>query len=165
MKAKILKEDLLTIERRLDRGETYQSIADSYDVSKERIRQIKKKLHLNSIGVVIRRRDKLDALLRTINEESRDLFFHSGCDRYDLAEECIGILAIKARWFRYANLPFDVTFSDIIWNRKCPHSGIELDYFSERRDRDAPVLDLINRDNAGYVKGNVQTVAKHRKSS
>lgn len=165
MKVKIPKESLPVIARRLNSGETYQSIADSYGVSKERIRQLKKELRLDFTGAVVRRRQKLDLLLRDIHVDSIELFFHSGCNRYDLAEECIGILAMKERWFRYANLPFDVAFSDIIWNRKCPYSGIELDYFSERHDQNAPVLDLINRDNVGYVKGNVHTVAKHRKSS
>lgn len=164
MKSKIPREVLPTIVERLNSGEPYQSIADSVGVSKERIRQIRKELRLHYSGTFIRRREKLDLLLQHLNEESKELFFHSDYDKYDLAEECLTILATKRKFMKACNRPINVSLIDIIWNRKCPLSGIELDYYANRYDRDAPIIDLIDPNNDQYVKGNLYTVAKHKKS-
>lgn len=165
MERKIPKEEYPSLIKRLEGGEQYQSIANSYGVSKERIRQIAKSSGLVGGGHEIRRRNKYLEILRNINEKSKELFYHSGCDTYDLIEECLELYKVKKYYFSKTTLPFDVSFTDIIWNRFCPLSGEELDYFTERTSQYAPIITFIDWNKGGYVNGNVHTISRFMKSS
>lgn len=61
----------------------------------------------------------------------------------------------KARAKR-TGIPFDLVFSDIVWNEVCPVLGIPINYELKARKRgdDSPSLDRT-RPELGYTKGNV----------
>lgn len=165
MERKIPKDEYVSIIRRIRFGEQLQLIANDYNVTKERIRQIGKVAGILENGNEIRRKQKLTSILREINEESKELFYHSGCDTFDLLETCLEIYKVKKYYLAKTTVPFDVEFTGITWNRFCPLSEEELDYFSERNSRLAPIITFIEWDKGGYVNGNVHTIARFMKSS
>ena len=148
----------------MKRGEYLKDIADDYNVTEERIRQIVRNAGVVDKGCTIRKELKWEKVLSELNEESKDLFYNSGCNKYDLLEECTEIYRVKKYYFNKTNLTFDVKFTDIIWNRFCPLSKEELDYFAERHSRLAPIITFMDWNKGGYVNGNVHTVARFMKS-
>lgn len=165
MGRKIPKEEYISIVRRLKGGEQCQSIANDYSVSKEWIRQIGKTAGILENGHEIRRRRRFTQILRRMNDESKELFYHSGYDTFDLIEECLTLYKTKKYYLSKTTVSFDVEFEDIIWNRFCPLSGKELDYFAERHHPEAPIITFIEWNKGGYVKGNVYTLSRFMKSS
>jgi len=152
------------IHNEIKEGKTYKEIADRYSVSAERIRQIGVQTRVSHSGHDARRRSKYNEILRNINEESKELFYHAGYDPYDILEECLILYDVKRRYFRASQTKFDVDFTDIIWHRFGPFSGEEMDYFAERSSPTAPIISVIDKT-GGYVKENVHTKIKFMKSS
>jgi len=161
---KIQKNEYESIINRVKKGEIYRTIAEDYKVSVERIRQILKeeKVYIRSLDV--RREAKLMGLLTGINEKSKELFFYSGFNTTDLVTECFYLYKIKRICAVKTGVPFDVAFNGITWNRFCPLTNKEINYFTDRCDPAVPSIELIN-PNGGYVNGNVHIVLKFRKSS
>lgn len=60
---------------------------------------------------------------------------------------------------RKADLAFDITVDDLVWPKRCPVFGFDLDYSASTTFvPNAPSLDRLD-SNKGYVKGNVRVVS------
>ena len=161
---KIPKNERDVIVQRVLKGEIYRTIAEDYGVSMERIRQIVTQYAPSHKGFIARREHHMYSLMKGINNKSRELFFRSGLNTYDIFIECLSLYKIKRYGILKIGQSFDVEFSGITWNRYDPETGKEIDYLSERKPPAISSLALIN-PNGGYVNGNVQTILRFRKSS
>ena len=150
--AKLTKDDLDTVISMLKQEKTYQSIADTFGVSRERIRQIARSHNLHGLGKKARA------------EKRRQMELTAQYDRWGQFADCpdkkfAAVCKAKYRVKKHqviAKSPheWDIEFKDIIWNTRCPILDIELDYFSTTACDNSPSFDRID-NTKGYVKGNV----------
>lgn len=157
-KRRLTKEDYPKIIERLKTSETYASIAASYDLSRERIRQIAKRNGLEGNGLKVRGLLAHERWLSKMGKRYGDFFDGTNVNEKDLLAECkIKYTAKKANSKRTGKR-FEIEFQDIIWNKICPITGIEIDYFSEGVKEESPSFDCVD-PSKGYVKGNVQIIS------
>lgn len=153
---KISKEDLTDIIKRLSDNETYNSIGKSYNVSRERIRQIARKHGLQGKGMSNRRLQKLEEEAEKLTLKYGDFYKDGLVVKNDFLWACKRKYTVKKNITNKAK--WGVEFGDIKWNTHCPILGLELDYFAENRQENSPSFDRINPA-LGYVPGNVQIIS------
>jgi hypothetical protein len=129
-------------------GMSMAEIAEKYEVSRQRIKQVFQRLGIEAIGL---KKKKMDTeKLWNIKWGAKD-----GSDVY------------KAQRIKFRNkksfakgkgVPFTIEFGEITWPTHCPALGLELDYFAESRQENSPSFDQID-PGVGYVKGNVQILS------
>jgi hypothetical protein len=153
---KLSKEDLIKIVERLSNSETYNSIAKSYNVSRERIRQIARKHSLQGKGISNRRLKKLEDETERLTDKYGEFYKDGLVNKNDFLWACKKKYTVKKNITNKAK--WDVAFGDIKWNTHCPILELELDYFAENRQENSPSFDRVNPD-LGYITGNVQIIS------
>jgi hypothetical protein len=153
---KISKEDLIEIIRRLSENETYNSIGKSYNVSRERIRQIARKNGLQGKGMTNRRLQKLEEESERLTNKYGEFYKEGVIAKNDFLWACKRKFTVKKNLT--SKDKWNIEFGDIKWNTHCPILGLELDYFAENRQENSPSFDRIN-PNIWYVTGNVQIIS------
>lgn len=157
-KRKIPTEDEEKIKERLLNSETYQNIADTYGVSRERIRQYAKKLDLQGYGMRNRSEKAHEDWLSKMKSKYGHHFDGTYVTDKDFLSVCLEKYRTKKAQVKSSNRPFEVEFSNIIWNRVCPILGIKLDYFAEGRQENSPSFDCIS-SSLHYTNDNVQIIS------
>lgn len=155
---KVPKEEYPSILERLKIGETYQSIASTYKVSREFIRQIAKKNNLHRVGLQIRSDNKHDVWLTKMNKLYGEFFDGNKVNERDVLTECKLKYSAKKANAKRCGSEFTIDFQDIVWNKVCPITRVEIDYFASGRQENSPSFDRVNPE-FGYVKGNVQIIS------
>lgn len=132
-------------------GYTYQTIANRYGVSRERIRQVISK-HIpewhGHYGHAARRNEREENYYKKWGEKQ-------STDLYDVQRQ--KFRAKKANATR-EGWEWSLDFGDLKWPSHCPIFGIELDYYAESRQENSPSFDQID-PGKGYVTGNVQIIS------
>lgn len=138
-------------------GKTQAEIARNTGNSRQYISECVKKWGLSRTYQTVRDEKKFKAI-----EDRRKKY---GCkDSIDavLYSEYLRRFRIKKANAKRKGIPFDLHFTEVIWNTHCPLTGIKLDYFTNKGPA-APSFD--RRDNTkGYVTGNVWIISRNANS-
>ncbi len=139
------------IRKRGSEGETLQSIANSYGVTRQRMQQIVSKYIPGWSGQYGKATKRLAAA---------KAFFDKWGDKQDTE-----LYKEQRKKFRgkkvnaiQKGIEWDINFGDLEWPTHCPVLGIELNYFNEFRDENSPSFDRKDCSK-GYVKGNVYIIS------
>ena len=158
----IFDKDKTKIKKLLQNGNSYESIAKIYKVSKSRIGQFAKSFDLQ--------RNDLTKMNRVAREKQRDIKLRNRLNKFGISwddrsflntklfKSCNSKFNIKKYYANRMKIPFTIEFKDITWNNICPILGIDLDYFGERSNDNLASFDRID-PNLGYVKGNVEIIS------
>lgn len=134
-------------------GKTQSEIARLLNVSRQRVSQMMRTHNLVSLYREQKEKQRFAAV-----EERRQKF---GCkDQVDkiFYSELRRRFRVKKANSKRLGIKFDLEFTDIVWNTRCPLLDEPLDYFSNR-GMWAPSFDRID-PRKGYVKGNVWIISK-----
>ena len=142
------KNEIKNLQQMSNVGGTFVTMAEHYGVSKQRIKQIFQKYHLDHVGLKLK---------KSIAKKEWDLKWGNKTDSglYDVQR--VKYRAKKHNAIR-KGVPFTILFGEIEWPTHCPVLGLELDYFAEVRQENSISFDQID-PNKGYVKGNVQIIS------
>lgn len=148
-------EKIHELEQKLVAGETLQACADFFQVSKQRVGQIKKRhlAHLQggSFGLSLRTQQratgKRELLLKKYNRKTWITTSALEAAQASSFRRKKGNVS-KTDW------EFTVQMSDIEWPTHCPILGLELDWFAESAQENSPSYDRIDHTK-GYTPGNV----------
>lgn len=150
------KEDLDNVSELLHKGATYKQIGLLYGVSRERIRQIAKKLNLQGKSLKVRKQNKEEELLEHLTLKYGEFYKDGIVNKGDFLTACKRKFTSKKNVSKKEE--WGIEFGDVKWNTHCPILGYELDYFSNIRQENSPSFDKID-PTKGYVVGNVQIVS------
>lgn len=154
-KYKIQEGEEENIRKRLINGETYKNIGISYNVSRERIRQIAKKLNLHGYGITLRRNRQLEDYRSKMKKKYGEFFKDGFIDKSDFMYACKVKFRSKQNSAKQQGIEFTVEFDDIDWVTHCPILGLELNYFPEgSRQENSVSFDRFD-PTKGYIKENV----------
>jgi hypothetical protein len=156
--SKLTKENKEDILARLAEGEVYQSIANTYNVTRECIRQLASKNKLDGVGLVKRREERYQEWLSKMEKTYGEFFDGSKVNKSDLLTICKEKFRIKKYLAKRKGVEFSVEFKDIKWNEKCPVLGIEIDYFLEKHGDNSPSISKIDPAK-GFVAGNTVVIS------
>lgn len=131
-------------------GMTLTAIAEKYDVSKQRIKQVFEKYHIPQIGLRKQKKDKEYQWQQKWGAKSE-----TDSELYDAQRE--KFRRKKANAIR-CGVEFSVSFGELDWPKYCPVLGLEIDYFSEKRGECSPSFDKVDPEK-GYVSGNVKIIS------
>jgi len=143
----------------LEAGKTLQEVGNIYALSRERIRQIRKK-HMPDLE-----KGDWGCSLKTtqLRKEKREYFeIKYGRSSFIIADEYQRAFSLyfsrKKQNAKSTKWEFTLQMSDVTWNTHCPILGMEIDWFAETRNEASPSLDRIDT-NLGYIPGNVELVS------
>jgi len=136
-------------------GETYQQLADSLELSKQRVHQIV--ATLKGRGDVGGRAVQTSYHARQwlLHMESRKSAtgYEPNQDDLATAQRC-KFLKKRHNALSSKNWAWEIKHSDLVFPTHCPILGLELDWFSESRKENSPSFDRVD-PGKGYLKGNV----------
>jgi len=153
-KSRLTDHDHQLIKTLAMQGEKLEVIAKavSFPVSRQRIKQITKKLNIDSFSIRQEQKQK----------ELNSKMFKKWGSQWDNKEHRKSLIyqimrekfrAKKANAIR-VGIEFTIEFGELTFPTHCPILGIELDYFSEQRTENTVSFDKIN-PTKGYVSNNV----------
>lgn len=140
-------------------GKTLQEIADIYNISRERVRQIINQ-YFPSLTKELRGK-MLSASLereRVLKERFEKRGRYTGHHADDLSRAIMNCYRRKRQNAKVSKWGWELTYHDIEWSMICPVLGIELDWFAEKKQENSPSFDRID-PKKGYVPGNVQIIS------
>lgn len=151
----IVKEE---VKKFLIEGLTLQEIANKFQVSRQRIAQIKdeicKNLKKSEYGAGKRAKIKREQKQKEFIEKYKR-------ENWRLSDlEIVQHLKFQRKKQHCAKtgIEFSIDFHDIFWPTHCPILGLEIDYFADYRKEDSASFDRIN-NSLGYIKGNVRIIS------
>lgn len=136
-------------------------IASRVGVSRQRVHQILKScpeaLEIRKRFLGGKRMDRKLARSKR-DKETRDTLY-GGMSKKDfmscpLRAQQFHKLSEKRTNARRQNIECTIRWSDLEWPTHCPITGIELDYYNEKREQNSPTFDRVD-STKGYVPGNV----------
>ena len=138
---KIQPQQIKTVLELLKAGETLQAVGDRYGTSRERVRQIAAKngLKRQNFGRAVQKE-------RTFSQETGT----NGVWRLDSLER-VQYDLFKKHFPRGSN----IHFTDIEWNLTCPVFGTKIDYYSEGKEPNSPVIEdrkVISKKASQFTK-------------
>ena len=151
--SKMTPEQIVYIKEKLTEGNTYQSIANTVGLSKERVRQYARKWKLFPMQTRQEKRNKeLFIKYQAKYGNHKDV---TPSDLYDAQRQKFNRKRANSIKNGYS---WNINFGDINWSLTCPILNLELDYFAEFRQENSVSFDRID-SNLGYIPGNVQIVS------
>lgn len=154
-KCTIKPEDHEKIKELLLDGKTYQEIGDLLGVTRERIRQIAKKLNLHGYGLSLRRNRQLEAYEARMKKKYGSFWEGGFLEKSDKMYACKEKFKNKQNTAKQIGIEFTITMEDLEWPTHCPILGIELDYFPEGGRQENSVSFDRYDPTKGYIPGNV----------
>ena len=151
--------DKSEVKSMLESGQTLQQVADTFNVSKQRIGQIRKdlKLKTGTFGKAFVVQQKKATILQQQGVYWKQLG-KTKASREDFDKQCYFIFTRKRQNAKHSKWEWDLNYTDVTFPSHCPILGIELDYFAERRAENSPSFDRID-PTKGYITGNVLVVS------
>lgn len=132
-------------------GVTMTMLADHYQVSRQRMKQVIDKYipdWQDNYGWAVRRSEKSQRWQEKWGKKEKTLLYQS--QRAKFRTKKVNALRTGYTW--------EIEFGDLEWPTHCPILGIEIDYFSPFRVENSPSFDRIN-SSKGYEKGNVHILS------
>lgn len=145
------QEELLNIKEQGANGVTMSELAQQYQVSRQRMKQVIDRYipeWKDSYGWAVRRSEKAQRWQEKWGKREDTPLYRSQKEKYRAKK--VNALRTGYSW--------NISFGDIQWPTHCPILGIELDYFSPYCSENSPSFDRIN-SSMGYEKGNVQILS------
>lgn len=137
-------ENLIALDKA---GRSMSEMALDYGVSKQRIKQIFQKFHIEQTCWSSKRALKKEAHHRKWGDRTQDIY---------------EIKRAKWRAKKYNSLrkgiDFDLPFSELHFPTHCPVLGIELNYENENKSENSPSFDRED-PTKGYISGNVHIIS------
>jgi hypothetical protein len=156
-KSKVYWEDEIeTIKQMGMSGYKMPAIADKYEVSRQRIKQIIDK-YIPTWKDEFSRNPKQEAKDKSYKEKWGDKPKGTSDESYLYKVKREKWRAKKYNAIR-TGYEWSLEFSDLKWPTHCPMLGLELDYFAEYRSETSVSFDRLD-SSKGYVKGNVVVVS------
>lgn len=140
------KEEVQLLTELSASGMTMAEIAEKYEVSKQRIKQVFDKFNIPHIGLKKKAKEAAEKWnLKWGDKQDTDL--------YQAQRE-----KFRRKKSSPSKVAFTIKFGEIDWPKFCPVLGIELDYFAESRQENSVSFDRIDPAK-GYVAGNVKIIS------
>lgn len=144
-------DEIAVIKQRGLAGENMASIAASYKITRQRMKQVIDKYipdWKEKYGHAVKRNQALqDHFQKWGHRVDTDLY---RSQREKFRTKRANAVRIGYSW--------DLDYGDLEWPTHCPILGMELDWFAEVRQENSPSFDQIIAGK-GYVKGNVQIIS------
>lgn len=144
----------------LKQGQSLQQVANKYNITRERVRQILREVEPDlprdlfgcSLSSKIYREKTRERRQQEIKEKfNRD----SWRPNSELeAKQSLKFTRKRQNVLNSKHWDFTITMSDLEWPTHCPILGIELDWFANSTQENSPSFDRINPE-LGYIPGNV----------
>lgn len=127
-------------------GMSMKAIADIYNISRERMRQVFSKYTIIQ-SLEIKRKKREAAHYKRYGDRTLEL--------YEIKKQKY---TNKRHSANSNGIPFTLGFGDLEWPTHCPILGVELDYQLDGRKENSPSIDRID-NTKGYVPGNVAVLS------
>jgi len=129
-------------------GLTMVAIAEKYEVSKQRIKQIFAKYEIEQVGLKLKAQHHAEKYNKKWGQKEDSDLYRAHRAKY----------RSKKSRAKQEGKVFTVAFGELDFPAFCPILGIKIDYFAEGRQENSCSFDQID-PSAGYVKGNVQIIS------
>lgn len=142
----------------LKAGKTLEETAIEFSLTKERIRQIKRKLEPS---ISKREWGKGKCVGEWLEKKQETFKEKHGREKWfmdDLERAFSQYFIRKKQNAKKGKWEFTIEKKDIVWNTICPILGIEIDWLAEIRQENSPSLDRID-STKGYIPGNVELIS------
>jgi hypothetical protein len=156
---------LTDMKEMLSNGATLDEVGKKYEISRERVRQLKNKYfpelsERHTFGMGKRCKERNEKHIEYLSKKyGRTEWKFTD----DLAREIAKKLTRKKQNSKRVGAEFDLDMSTIYFPTHCPVLGIELDYFSEKTSPNSPSFDRVD-STKGYVTGNVAIISSKANS-